>query len=141
MFGGGNDSRGLRNNGGFDQFGLVHGAARVDFQATKLLTATGAIGFFSAAEKVGPPSAGRSQAVTADRNYTGNDKYLGTELDVWLRYNLFKGTDVDVYFAYAFIGNALDLCALGTGAGTGVACDKSSADDIVTAGTRILYRF
>jgi hypothetical protein len=141
MFGGGNDSRSLRSNGSFDQFGLVHGAARVDFQAAKPLTVTGAIGIFSAAEKVGPPSAGRSQGVTADRNYSGNDKYLGTELDFWLRYNLFKGTDVDVYFAYAFIGDALNLCALGTGAGTGVACDKSSADDIVTAGTRILYRF
>jgi hypothetical protein len=138
MFGGGNDSRSLRSNGGFDQFGLIHGAVRVDYKATPQATLTAVLGFFSAAEKVGPPSAGRGQTTTDTFNYTNDDKYLGTELDVWLRYTLFKGTDVDVYFAYAFIGDALDLCAPGT---SGTTCNKQNAEDIVTIGTRLIYRF
>ena len=138
MFGGGNDSRSLRSNGGFDQFGLIHGAVRVDFKATKQATLTGALGFFSTAEKVGPPSVGRGQTTTNTFNYTDDDKYLGTELDVWVRYSLFKGTDVDVYFAYAFVGDALDLCAPGT---SGSTCDKQNAEDIVALGTRLIYRF
>lgn len=135
---GSNDPRSLRSNGGFDQFGLIHGAARVDYKATPTITLTGVVGFFSAAEKVGPPSAGRAGATDDTFNYTGDDKYLGTELDFWLRYSLFKGTDVDVYFAYAFIGDALDLCASGTG---GATCDKNNAKDVVGLGTRLIYRF
>jgi hypothetical protein len=136
-----NDSRSIRSNLSFDQFGLLHAALRADFRATPTLVLTGAVGIFAAVEDVGPPSAGRAQANTANRNYTGEDTYLGTELDVWLRYALFKGVDVDVYFAHVFAGDALDLCAVGTGVGTGVACVQSSAKDITAAGTRLLYRF
>ena len=133
--GGGTDPRSLRNNGGFDQFGLIHGALRVDFKATKQATLTGTVGFFSAAETVGPPSIGRGQTTEDTFNFTNDDKYLGTELDVWVRYGLFKGTDVDVYFAYAFIGDALNLCTDATCANT------NSAEDVIALGTRIIYRF
>jgi hypothetical protein len=136
-----NDSRSIRSNLSFDQFGLLHAALRADFQAHPKLVVTGAVGFFMTAEDVGPPSAGRTQLVNASRNYTGEDTYLGTELDVWLRYALFKGVDVDVYFAHVFAGDALDLCAAGTGVGTGAGCVRSSAQDITAAGTRLLYRF
>jgi hypothetical protein len=136
-----NDSRSIRSNLSFDQFGLLHGAIRADFKAHQKIVVTGALGFFATTEDVAPPSVGRTQANNANRNYTGEDTYLGTELDVWLRYALFKGVDVDVYFAHVFAGDALDLCAAGTGVGTGVACVRSSAQDITAAGTRLLYRF
>jgi hypothetical protein len=133
MFGS-NDSRSLRSNLSFDQFGLIHGAVRADFQAHPKLTVSGAVGFFATTENVGPPSGGRAQGLTPTRSYTGDDKYLGTELDVFLRYALFKGVDVDVYFAHAFTGDALDLVDVATG-------QQSSAQDITAAGTRLLYRF
>jgi hypothetical protein len=136
-----NESRSLRANVSFDQFGMLHGALRADFKAHQKITVSGTVGFFSTTEDVGPPSGGRSTVNSASRNYTGEDKYLGTELDVFLRYALFKGVDVDLYFAHAFTGDALDLCAEGTGVGTGVACARSSAQDITAAGTRLLYRF
>ena len=65
-------------------------------------------------------------------NYTGRDNYLGTEIDAWIRYSLFKGTDVDVYFAYAFIGDALNLQHLDV---------SREAQDSLAGGARVLYRF
>jgi hypothetical protein len=142
-----NDSRSVRSNLSFDQFGLIHGAIRVDYKATNTIVVTGALGFFAAAEDVGSPSAGRAGVSQGNgrplvtRNYTGEDTYLATELDVWLRYALYKNADLDVWFAHAFVGDALDLCADATGPGTGVACVRSSAQDVTAAGARILYRF
>jgi len=139
------DSRSLRDNLSFDQFGLIHGAVRADFKALQNLTFTGALGFFAAAENVNRPArcgarvastvtaAGASGCGQATFNFTGEDKYLGTELDVWLRYTLFRGTDVDVWFAYAFVGDALNLRHTDVG--------LRAAQDVVGAGARILYRF
>jgi hypothetical protein len=129
-----NDSRSIRSNLSFDQFGLIHGAVRADFKAHDKVVVTGAFGFFAATEDVGPPSLGRAQLNNANRNYAGDDTFLGTELDVWLRYALFKSVDVDVWFAHAFTGDALDLRDLVTG-------QRFSAQDITAAGTRLLYRF
>jgi hypothetical protein len=136
-----NDSRSIRSNLSFDQFGLIHGALRADFKAHERIVVTGAVGLFWTTDEVGPPSVGRTQTNNANRNYTGDDTYIGTELDVWLRYALFKHADVDVYFAYMFAGDALDLCTVGTGVGTGNACARSDAQNITVAGTRLLYRF
>jgi hypothetical protein len=125
-----NDTRSMRSNMSFDQFGLIHGAVRADFQALQNLVLTGALGFFSAAEKVGRPARLGPSTPGNNFNYTGQDKYLGTELDVWLRYTMFRGTDLDVWFAYAFMGDALNLDN-----------PVRQAEDAVGAGARILYRF
>jgi hypothetical protein len=125
-----NDTRSLDSNVSFDQFGLILGAVRGDFKALQNLTFTGALGFFAAAEKVGRPA--RLGAATPGHhfNYTGQDKYLATELDVWLTWVLFRGTDLNVWFAYAFVGDALNLNN-----------PVREAEDVVGAGARILYRF
>jgi hypothetical protein len=130
LFAGGGNTRSLRNNLSFDQFGLIHGAVRADFQALPNLVLTGALGFFSAAEKVGRPARLGAATPGNNFNYTGQDKYLATELDVWLTWVMFKGTDLNVYFAYAFVGDALNLDN-----------PVRQAEDVVGAGARILYRF
>jgi hypothetical protein len=128
-------SRGIDDNAQFDQFGLIHAALRVDYKATKLLTLTGAVGIFSAAKDVGRPARlGAAPAGFDNFNYTGDDKYLGTEIDVWLSYQIFPKATVNAYVAYAFTGNAYAL----RDPVTGVTHDPEDAADI---GARIIYRY
>jgi hypothetical protein len=113
------DSRSMRSNLGFDQYGLLHAALRL----------------FWAAEDVGRPARLGPASATSNPsfNYTGEDNYLGTEIDAWIRYNIFRGTDIDVYFAYAIVGDALNLQNPGG--------PVREAQDSVAGGARVLYRF
>jgi hypothetical protein len=128
------NSRSLRQNLGFDQFGLIHGAVRLDYKALPAMTVTGALGFFMAAEDVGRPARLGPATAGSNFNYTGRDNYLGTEIDAWIRYNLFRGTDVDVYFAYAFVGDAYNLQ-------DAPGARVQQAQDAIAGGARVLYRF
>ncbi len=134
-----NDSRALRSAGTFDQFGLIHPAIRVDYKVAKPLTIAGMFGLFYAAEDVGAP-ARFGGAVPNNRNYTGKDKYIGSEFDLLLTYQWFKGTTVQAWFAYAQSGDAHDLCAPGTSQAAGN-CNVQAAEDSVGFGARMIYRF
>ncbi|GIX48880.1 MAG: membrane protein [Candidatus Tectimicrobiota bacterium] len=131
------DTRSIRVSSSFDQFGLIHGAVLGQYKATPKITLNGAVGFFSAAEDVGRPArlgpAVASTAAGSNFNYTGEDKYIGTEIDLWVRYNIFPNTSIDVWFAHAFIGDALNLRHPDTG--------LQEAQDATAGGTRMIYRF
>lgn len=137
---GGNNSRAMQSAATFDQFGLIHPAVKVEYQVAKPFSVTAAVGAFLSAEDTGAP-ARFGGAVPNTYNWTGNDNYLGTEFDAWLTYEWFKGTTVNLWFAYAAIGDGQDLCAPGTGGTTGVACNVLEAKDQVGFGARMLYRF
>ena len=137
---GGNNSRAMQSAGTFDQFGLIHPAIKVDYKISKPVTVTAAVGAFLTAEDTGAPARFGGN-VPNTYNWTGNDNYLGTEFDVWLTYEWFKGTTINVYFAYAAIGDGQDLCAPGTGGTSGVACSVTEAEDQIGVGARMLYRF
>lgn len=128
------DSRGIDNNLTFDQFGLIHGAIKIDYQVMKQLTFFGALGFFATDEKVGLPARCAIIGCNATFNYTGDDRYLGTEIDVWLAYQIFPRATVNVYFAYAFIGDAYALVDTATNT-------VRDPKDIVGLGGRIIYRY
>jgi hypothetical protein len=137
---GGNNSRATQSAGTFDQFGLIHPAVKVDYKVAKPLTVTAAVGAFLTAEDTGAPARFGGNVPTT-YNWTGDDNYLGTEFDVWLTYEWFKGTTINAYFAYAMIGDGQDLCAPGTGGTTGIACSVREAEDQYGFGARMLYRF
>lgn len=128
-------SRGLDDNLTFDQYGLIHGAVLVDYQATKQLSFFGSLGFFATDEKVGRPARmGAAPAGFDNFNYTGEDRYLGTEIDMWLSYQIFPRATVNAYVAYAFIGDAYALRNPATG-------ETRDPNDAVALGTRIIYRY
>ncbi len=134
-----NDSRALRSAGTFDQFGLIHPAVRVDYKVSKPLTIAALFGLFYAAEDVGAP-ARFGAGVPANRNWTGRDKHIGSEIDLLLTYQWFKGTTVQAWFAYAQSGEAHDLCRDGTSTAAGT-CIVEEAEDRVGFGARMIYRF
>ena len=136
-----NNSRAMRSAGTFDQFGLVHGAVKGDYKLAKPLTATIAVGFFATEEDTGAPARFGGATVPRSYNWTGDDTHLGTEIDAWLTYQWFKGTTVNAWFAYAIMGDAMDLCEEGTGPSTSTSCDKQEAEDKYGAGIRMIYRF
>jgi hypothetical protein len=136
-----NDSRSLSGNLGFDQYGLIHGAFRADYKATKKLTLTGTLGFFSAAEDVGRP-ARKGPAAADTYNFTGEDKYLATEIDVWMSYQIYPKTTVQVWFAHSFNGDARNLLDPGPDGVNGTADDTlKETEDSTGVGARMIYRF
>jgi hypothetical protein len=137
---GSNNSRATRNGASFDQFGLIHPAVKIDYQVAKPLTVSGAVGLFLSEEDVGAP-ARFGGAPPASYNFAGGENNLGTEVDVWLTWEAFKGTTFNVWFAYAFTGEAQNLCEPDTGGTTGAACIERKAEDQVGFGARMLYRF
>jgi hypothetical protein len=136
MFG---DSRGLDDNLSMDQFGVIHVALKADYKISKMLKLYGAVGLFWSDEDVGRPArlgpacSPGATGCNATFNYTGNDNYLGTEIDVVLSYQIFPKATVNVYMAYAFIGDAYNLQHPGE--------PERDADDSFAAGTRIIYRY
>ncbi|MDH3603702.1 MAG: hypothetical protein OEU26_29175, partial [Candidatus Tectomicrobia bacterium] len=135
-----NNSRATKSAGTFDQFGLIHPAVKVDYKVAKPLTVTGAVGLFLTAEDVGAP-ARFGGTPPASYNFAGGENNLGTEVDVWLTWQAFKGTTFNVWFAYAFTGDAQNLCDPGTGGTTGAACIERQAEDQIGFGGRMIYRF
>ncbi|WP_218673750.1 hypothetical protein, partial [Candidatus Entotheonella palauensis] len=135
-----NNSRAMRSAGTFDQFGLIHPAVKVDYNISKPLTLSAAVGAFLSAEDTGVPARFIDE-IPATYNWKGGNNYLGTEFDVVLTYRWFKGATVNVWFAYAATGEAQDLCAPGTGGRTQTPCDEQEAEDRVGFGARMIYRF
>ena len=130
-------SRAISTNLSFDQFGLMHVAARADYTVDPKLTLTGTLGIFNAAEEVGRPMRlGSDMTVNPTFNYTGQDTHLATEVDVMLAYQLYPAATLDLWFAYALVGDALNLHVIddATGQPTGAVAE---AQDVLGGGVRL----
>jgi hypothetical protein len=119
-------SLGPRNpgeQGSFDRFGLILGAGKAEYQATDSLVVEGAVGAFFSANKTGCPAVVRTASgacattgatiLTTGQtfnpfNFTGNSRYLGTEVDVGLRYTIMPGLTWTPRFGWAFLGDGLN---------------------------------
>jgi hypothetical protein len=110
--------------GSLDRFGLIVGAGKAEYQATDSLVLEGAVGAFFSANKTGCPAVVRTgpngacstTVATIQQsgqtfnplNFTGNSRYLGTEVDVGLRYTIMPGLVWTPRFGWAFLGDGLN---------------------------------
>jgi hypothetical protein len=111
--------------GTFDKFGLILGVGKAEYQWTDSLVLEGAAGAYFTAEKTGCPAVVRTGpngacATTGatiqatgqtfnPRNFTGNSRYLGTEVDAGFRYTILPGLIWQTRFGWAFLGNAFQI--------------------------------
>ena len=110
--------------GTFDRFGWMVAGGNVEYQATDSLVLTGSAGAFWTAKKPGCPAVlrvgslsgpctGSGSPVTSSGdpalNFTGDSKYVGTEVDVGLRYTIMPGLTFTPLFGWAFLGDAYNV--------------------------------
>jgi hypothetical protein len=129
--------------GTFDKYGLILGVGKAEYSWTDSLVLEGAAGAYFTAYKTGCAAVLRTGpngacattgATTASgvtfnpRNFTGNSKYLGTEVDAGFRYTIMPGLIWQQRFGYAFLGNAF-------------AINNRNAQDAWVFVNRVLYTF
>jgi len=98
---------------GFDRFGLIHVGLRPQYKLTDRLTLEGAVGAFWTAEKTGCPASLRTGPGGACANrlfdFTGNSRYMGTEVDAGTIYTIMPGLTWQTRFGWAFLGDAFQI--------------------------------
>jgi hypothetical protein len=105
-------------NGIFDRFGQIRVTAKAEYKYTDVLTFEGAAGSVWTTEKSGCPASLRIGSITGPCggattsagtpafNFTGNSKYVGTEVAAGLRYTIMPGLTWTPRFAWVFMGDA-----------------------------------
>ncbi|MGH8057272.1 MAG: hypothetical protein ACREOH_08565, partial [Candidatus Entotheonellia bacterium] len=105
------------SNIGLDRFGYVLGAGKVEYKLMDNLIMRGIVGTVFAAETPACPAVQRTAAVSATnptgcadlrRNWTGDSKYVGTEVDMFLDWTIMPGLLYRIGGAYGFLGDALE---------------------------------
>jgi hypothetical protein len=97
--------------GTFDRFGWIVVGGKMEYSATDSLVLEGAVGGFWTAEKTACPAVLRVGSVSGPClappvNFTGDSQYVGTEIDVGLRYSILPGLFWTPRFGWAFLGDA-----------------------------------
>jgi hypothetical protein len=105
---------------GIDVFGAFGVSVLSEYKFSDRLTLEGAAGAFWTAEKTGCPAVlrtgprGACAGPTTGRgarafDFTGNSRYVGTELDAGFRYTIMPGLSWQTRFGWAFLGDAFQI--------------------------------
>lgn len=123
---------------GYDKYGLLRLGARASYALTPAFTVRGAINVNWTAEKV--DTDGTIAAATGVTPVGGgDDRYLGTEVNLGFTYRFAPGVAFDMVGSYMFTGDALGAT---TATGTnGTARPARNPDDIKAITARVRYTF
>jgi hypothetical protein len=98
---------------GFDRFGLLMVGFRPQYKVSDRLTLEGAVGAFWTAEKTGCPAVlrtgPRGACASPLFDFTGNSRYMGTEVDAGTIYTIMPGLVWQTRFAWGFLGDAFQI--------------------------------
>lgn len=125
---------------GYDKYGMMRLGARASYNVTPAFTVRGAVAANWTAEKVdirGTKTAG-SGIIPGDLG--GDERYLGTEVDLGFQWRFAPGLALDVVGAYTFAGDALDA-RFGTNTNTGVTKVHGESGDMKSVTARVRYTF
>jgi hypothetical protein len=125
--------------GGLDRFGFLGVSFRPEYKLTDRLTLEGAVGAFwtdkdaacPAVLRIGPRGACAGPTTSTGArafDFTGNSRYLGTEVDAGFRYTIMPGLIWQTRFAWAFLGDAFEI-------------QRRDVQDAWLFANRILYAF
>jgi hypothetical protein len=97
--------------GTFNTLGWMLVGAKAEYLTTNRLVLEGSIGGFWTAERTACPALFRTGSVTGPcavpaLDFTGNSRYVGTEINVGLRYTILPGLFWTPRFGWAFLGDA-----------------------------------
>jgi hypothetical protein len=119
----------------FDRFGWMLVGANVEYKMTDRLVLVGSAGGFWTPKVPRCPASIRTAAgvcpdTAAGRavNFTGNSTFVGTEVDIGLRYTILPGLSWTPLFGWAFLGDAYNT-------------NNRSAQDAWALVNRVIYTF
>ncbi len=124
---------------GYDRYGLIRIGARGTYAVTPAFSARAGITLNWTAEKVdtdGTIAAGTG--ITPSAGASGDESYLGTELNLGFTWRFAPNVALDVVGAYMFSGDALGSATSTGAAGTS---PNNDPDDIKTVVARVRYTF
>jgi hypothetical protein len=156
-FNGGNLAN-MANNVGYDRYGRAQLGFRATYSLTPELAVYGIISPTWAAEKVDTDTGIALNASSSTNNIRvcanvkdakdrcfvkGDDRYIGTEVDLGTTWRFAPNTAFDLVGAYLFAGHALDsrFCPNGAAAAAQGACYKEKAHDGWTVAARVRMSF
>jgi hypothetical protein len=127
---------------GYDKYGLIRFGARASYNVTPAFTVRAAVTANWTDEEVDTSAASTKAVATGitPGDFRGDDRYLGTEIDLGFQWRFAPGLTLDLVGAYTFVGDALKA-GLSTNANTGVAARDQSPHDIQTVTARVRYNF
>jgi hypothetical protein len=126
---------------GYDRYGRIQLGAKVAYAVTPALTIGAAVTPNWTAEKVDTSST-LSTAGLTPTDGSGDDRYLGTELNLSATYRFAPGVTFDLAGGYLFAGDALKFAST-KGSATVPFGGSSSSDpeDVKTATARVRFAF
>ncbi|MBI4610247.1 MAG: porin [Candidatus Rokubacteria bacterium] len=129
-------SRGRERSIGFDKYGLIAGGVKATYSLTPAFSLFGIVQPSWTAEKVDTNGAVTANGITpADAK--GDDRYLGTEIDVGINWSFAPRTTLGVVYGHLFAGEALNQCIPAS-----ASCARPrDAKDIDTVAARVRFTF
>jgi hypothetical protein len=125
---------------GYDKYGMFRLGARASYNVTPAFTVRGAVSASWTAQEVDTSGIKSAAAGITTGDGEGDDRYLGTEVDLGFQWRFAPGLALDLVGAYTFAGQALDASrALNTN--TGVLKHHGEAGDIMSVTARVRYTF
>lgn len=125
---------------GYDKYGMMGLGARASYNVTPAFTVRGAVAARWTEEKVDVHGTKAAATGITPGDFKGEERYLGTEVDLGFQWRFAPGLALDVVGAYTFAGDALDA-ARATNANTGVTKHHGESGDLKSVTARVRYTF
>jgi hypothetical protein len=124
----------LRTSPSYDKYGRFFLGAAADYALTPALTITGLLNASWAAEKVDTNGVLDANGLTSTTASSGDERYLGTEVNAKMTYRFAPNVAFDLIGAYLFTGPAMDHARTAGGA-------VHDADDVYKLTARVRFTF
>jgi len=125
---------------GYDKYGLIRVGTRASYAVTPAFTVRAAVTANWTEEKVDTSGVKTVAAGLTPGDFRGDERYLGTELDLGFQWRFAPGITFDMVGAYTWAGNALNA-ARAVNANTGESRVHGDSKDILTASARLRFNF
>jgi hypothetical protein len=134
---------------GYDKYGRMGGGLKVAYAITPAFTMGAGVAAFWTHEKVDTDStlsAAAGLTPVGGSSATGEERYLGTEVNLAATYRFAPGIAFDIAGGYLFAGEALSHantagCCNGVGGAVRGRGDKSGVNDVIIGTARVRYSF
>jgi hypothetical protein len=118
---------------GYDRYGRMQVGGKVAYAVTPALTVGGAVTAAWTAEKVDTDGTLSAAGLTPSAAARGDERYLGTEVNLSTTYRFAPGVTFDVATGYLFAGDALGF--------TSARASTKDPSDVFTATSRVRFSF
>lgn len=125
---------------GYDKYGLIRVGARASYAVTPAFTVRTGVTANWTDEKVDTDGTKASATGITPGDFRGNDRYLGTELNLGFQWRFAPGLAFDMVGAYTFNGDAMETLTA-TNVNTGQVRNSQDLKDTQSVIARLRYSF